>query len=48
MARGLSSSVKTELATGNIAPVHLIDLNFYYIYSPMLLKLEDINYWESI
>ena len=28
MARGLSSSVKTELATGNIAPVHLIDLNF--------------------
>ena len=28
MARGLSSSVKTELATGNIAPVHLIHLNF--------------------
>ena len=28
MARGLSSSVKTELTTGNIAPVHLIDLNF--------------------
>ena len=28
MARGLSSAVKTELATGNIAPVHLIDLNF--------------------
>ena len=28
MARGLSSSVKTELATGNIRPVHLIDINF--------------------
>ena len=28
MSRGLSSSVITELATGNIAPVHLIDLNF--------------------
>ena len=28
MARGLSSDVKTELATGNIQPVHLIHLNF--------------------
>ena len=28
MARGLSNSVKTELATGNIRPVHLIHLNF--------------------
>ena len=28
MARGLTSAVKTELATGNINPVHLIDLNF--------------------
>lgn len=28
MARGLSSAVKTELATGNIAPVLLIDLDF--------------------
>ena len=28
MARGLSSAVKTELATGNINPVHLIHLNF--------------------
>ena len=28
MARGLSSSIKTELATGNIRPVHLIDINF--------------------
>ena len=28
MSRGLTSSVKTELATGNINPVHLIHLNF--------------------
>ena len=28
MARGLTSAVKTELATGNINPVHLIHLNF--------------------
>lgn len=28
MARGLSSSVKTELATGNIDPVLLIELGF--------------------
>lgn len=28
MARGLSSAVKTELATGNIEPVLLIDLGF--------------------
>ena len=28
MARGLSSDVKTEMATGNISPVHLIHLNF--------------------
>ena len=28
MPRGLSSSVKTELATGNLDPVYLIDINF--------------------
>ena len=28
MARGLSSSFKTELATGNINPVHLVHFNF--------------------
>ena len=28
MARGLSSAVKTELATGNIKYVHLVHLNF--------------------
>ena len=28
MSRGLTSSVKTELATGTINPVHLIHLNF--------------------
>ena len=28
MARGLSSAVKTELATGNIDPVLVIDLGF--------------------
>ena len=28
MARGLSNSVKTELATGNINPVLLIDFGF--------------------
>ena len=28
MARGLTSAVKTELATGNIAPVLLIDFGF--------------------
>ena len=28
MARGLSSDVKTELATGNINPVHLVHFNF--------------------
>ena len=28
MARGLTSAVKTELATGNIEPVLLIELGF--------------------
>ena len=28
MARGLTSVIKTELATGNINPAHLIHLNF--------------------
>ena len=28
MARGLTSAVKTELATGNIRPVNLYDINF--------------------
>ena len=28
MARGLTSSVKTELATGNIDPVLLVELGF--------------------
>ena len=45
MARGLSSSVKTELATGNIAPVHLIDLNFS---SPQYLTDCSFNLTSSI
>ena len=28
MARGLTSAVKTELATGNIEPVLLVDIDF--------------------
>ena len=36
MARGLSSDVKTEMATGNISPVHLIHLNFA---TPLYLSL---------
>jgi len=45
MARGLSSAVKTELATGNIAPVHLIDLNFA---TPLYLTDCSFNLTSSI
>ena len=28
MPRGLTSAVKTELATGNIEPIYLVDIEF--------------------
>ena len=39
MARGLSSAVKTELATGNVRPVHLIYIGF-----PSAVYLTDCSF----
>ncbi len=39
MARGLKSAVKTELATGNISPVHLVHIGF-----PTIVYLTDCSF----
>ena len=45
MARGLTSAVKTELATGNIAPVLLIDFGFS---SPVYLTNASFDITSSV